>query len=212
VRRSTAFTLMEVLVVVGLIMVSVGTLGLVLQRPGEGVALQAGQAMLATLCTAARGRAAVAGAEARLVVAADPGDVAGRLRYLQIVHADPAGTDRWLAEGSGFVLPPGVYLVPPDAAAVPGEPGWPESRCSTALSPTADALTINGVAAGSFYSVSFTSRGTTRGGSLVLASGRVAEGAGGPRLAFSDPEQVRGVRLRTSGAVTSLDEAGALEP
>ncbi len=211
-RFAAGFTLVEMLVVVGIIMVVAGTLGLVLRAPGEGVALQAGQATLAALCTAARGRAAVTGAEARLVVSADPADAAGRLRYLQVVHADPAGSGHWLAEGGGWVLPAGIYVVPPTAAAVPGEPGWPEARCSTALAPAAETMTINGVAAGSFFSVAFTPRGTTRGGSVVLACGGVSEGAGGPRLAFGHPDRVRGVRLRVSGALTLIDEAAALDP
>ena len=211
-RATPGFTLVEVLVVVGIIMVAAATLGLVLRGPGEGVALQAGQATLAALCTAARARAAVTGAEARLVVSADPADAAGRLRYLQVVHADPAGSGRWLAEGGGWTLPAGIYVVPPTAAAVPGEPGWPEGRCSTALAPAAEAMTINGVAAGPFYSVSFTPRGTTRGGSVVLACGCVSEGAGGPRLVFGPADQVRGVRVRVSGALTLIDEAAALDP
>ena len=70
----------------------------------------------------------------------------------------------------------------------------------------------DGPAAGSFYSVSFTPRGTTRGGSVVLACGCVSEGAGGPRLVFGPADRVRGVRVRVSGALTLIDDAAALDP
>ncbi len=206
------FSLVELLVVIGLIALLAGSLGLALRRPGDGVALQAGQATLAAVCRAARTRAAATGEEVRLVVAVDPTDAASRLRYLQVVREDPVNPDHWLAEGAGFWLPPGVYVVPPRADAVPGDATWPETHCSTALTPTAQALSINGTAAGLFYSVPFTARGTTRGGNVVVTAGSVDAGADGPSLRFGQPDDVRGVRLRASGALTLLAGAGALDP
>ena len=203
------FTLIELLVVVALIAVLAGTLGLVLRNPGEAVVLQAAQGMLASLCSATRGRAALTQQNARLVVAADPTDPDCHLRYLQIVHEEMAGSGQWRAEGSGVFLPRGVYLVPPSPAAVPGNPTWPVSRRSTALSSAAQAMTINGVAAGLFYYVQFTSRGTTGGGNLVLTAGRTTSG---PALEFANPENLRGVLLRSSGACLLLNDAGAFAP
>ncbi len=206
------FTFVEVLVVVGLLAVLATTVGTLLTGPGDGVALQSGQATLAALCSAARSRAVAGGGETRLIVSADPADPAGWLRFLQVVRADPGGPDRWLAEGSGFTLPPGVYVVPPTADAVPGDPAWPEARCSTALSSPGETMTINGIVTGPWYVVAYTTRGTTRGGSLVVASGCVTPEAAGPRLVFVHPDQVRAVRLRPSGGLTLLDEPGDLDP
>jgi hypothetical protein len=109
-------------------------------------------------------------------------------------------------------LPRGVYLVPPSPAVVPGNPTWPASRRSTALSSAAQAMTINGVAAGLFYYVQFTSRGTTGGGNLVLTAGRTTSGPSGAALEFDNPENLRGVLLRSSGACTLLNDAGAFAP
>jgi prepilin-type N-terminal cleavage/methylation domain-containing protein len=206
------FSLIELLVVIGLIAFLAGSLGLALRRPGGGVALQAGQATLAAVCRAARVRAASTGDEVRLVVAVDPTDAAGRLRYLQVVHEDPANPDHWLAEGAGIWLPPGVYVVPPRADAVPGDATWPETHCSTALTPTAQALIINGAAASLFYSVSFTARGTTRGGTVLVTGGSMDAVADISSLRFGHPDDVRGVRLRASGALSLLAGAGALDP
>ena len=212
VRRKTAraVTLIELLVVVTLIAFLTGALGMALRHPGEAVALQAAQDTIAGLCRAARSRAVLTRQNARLVVAADPVDAGGYLRYLQVVHEDGAGSNRWQAEGAGIWLPRGVYLVPP--AAVPGQPAWPASRQSTALSSTAATLTIDGVAAGMFYYVQFTPRGTTRDGCLVLATRRAAAGASGPALIFDNPDNVRGVLLRSSGTLTLLEDAGAFAP
>ena len=211
-RSSRGFTLIELLVVVALIAVLAGVLGLALRHPGEAVVLQAAQGTLASLCSATRGRAALTRQNARLVAAADPADPECHLRYLQVVHEEAAGSGQWRAEGSGVFLPRGVYLVPPSPAVVPGNPTWPASRRSTALSSAAQAMTINGVAAGLFYYVQFTSRGTTGGGNLVLTAGRTTSGPSGAALEFANPESLRGVLLRSSGACTLLNDAGAFAP
>ena len=134
-RTDPAYTLIELLVVVALMSALAGAFGLALRSSGGGMSLQAAQATLASLCNAARGRAVLSGRSARLVVAADPSDVGCYLRYLQIVQEKEVGSDQWQAEGGGVYLPRGVYVVPAAAAAVPGNPAWPASPRSTALSP-----------------------------------------------------------------------------
>jgi len=136
-RQSRGFTLIELLAVVALIAVFSGVLGLALRHPGEAVVLQAAQGTLASLCSATRGQAALTQQNARLVIVVDPADPESHLRYLEIVHEEAAGSGQWRAEGGGVFLPRGVYLVPPSPAAVPGNPTWPASRRSTALSSAA---------------------------------------------------------------------------
>ena len=174
--------------------------------------MQAAQGTLASLCGAARARAALTGANVRLVVAADPADATCALRYWQIVQEDPATPGCWLAEGGGFWLPRGVYAVPPPAVPVPGNPAWPGTRRSTALSASAQAMTINHVSAGLFFYVQFTPRGTTGGGNLVLTAGRAASDPSGFPCLLDNPDGVRGVLLRSSGALTLLNDAGAFGP
>jgi len=207
-----AFTLIELLAVVALIAVLASVMGLALRHPGEAVVLQAAQGTLASLCNATRGRAALTRQNARLVIAADPADSECHLRYLQIVHEEANGSGQWRAEGGGVYLPRGVYVVPSTAAAVPGNPTWPASHRSTALSSAAQVMTINGVAAGSFYYVQFTSRGTTGGGNLVLTMGRTTSSASGVALEFDNPDNLRGVLLRSSGVLTLLNDARAFAP
>lgn len=211
-RPSRGFTLIELLTVVALIAVLASVMGLALRHPSESVSLQAAQGTLASLCRAARVEAALTRQNARFVVAADPVDPEKWLRYVQVVHQDPANPANWLAESEGVYLPRGVYVVPSSASAVPGNPSWPASRRSTALSSAAQTLTINGAAAGPFYPVQFTPRGTTGGGSLVLTAGRITAGPSGPALEFDNPDNLRGVLLRSSGALTLLNDASAFAP
>jgi hypothetical protein len=113
-----------------------------------------------------------------------------------------------MADGSGVMLPLDTGLVPPAGAEVPGCLTWPAARRSTALS-AAQTLTINGRPAGTWHAVQFTSRGTTGGGSLVLAN--TSPGATGVRE-FAHPDQIRGVLVRPSGALTLLNDPGAFGP
>jgi prepilin-type N-terminal cleavage/methylation domain-containing protein len=207
--HQAGFTLVELLVVIALIAMLVGGMGVALRNPDESVALQAAQGALTSLLNATRGRAASRQQNARLVIAADPADAESYLRRLQVVWLDPADPAGWLAASDGINLPRGVYVVPASVLAVPGNPAWPEPRRSTALPSSPLVMTINGVAAPESYFVSFTPRGTTGGGCVVLTVGRLRAAPAGPVLTLDDPDNVRGVLIRTSGALTLLNDAGA---
>jgi prepilin-type N-terminal cleavage/methylation domain-containing protein len=205
----TGFTLIELLVAIALIAMLVGGIGAALRNPDESVALQAAQGELTSLLNATRGRAASTRQNARLVISADPADAEKYLRRLQVVWQDPTNPAGWLADNDAISLPPGAYVVPSSVLAVPGNPAWPAERRSTALPASPQEMTINGVAASGSYYVSFTPRGTTGGGSVVLTIGRLRAGSPGPVLRLDDPDNVRGVLIRSSGALTLLNDAGA---
>ena len=207
--HQTGFTLIELLVVIALIAILVGGIGAALRNPSESVALQAAQGALTSLLNATRGRAASTQQNARLVISADPADAEKYLRHLQVVWQDPANPADWLADNDAISLPPGVYVVPSSVLAVPGNPAWPAARRSTALPALPQEMTINGVAAPESYYVSFTPRGTTGGGCVVLTVGRLRAGSPGPVLTLDDPGNLRGVLIRSSGALTLLNDAGA---
>lgn len=204
-----AFTLLELLVVMGLVALLAGMLGLAFRAPGGTTALQAAQATVAGLCGSTRACAALKGSDARLLVADDPGAAEDRLRWLIVVYEDPSAPGCWRSAGAGIRLPRDVFVVPPSPPTLPDGEVWPASRRSSALSTTAANLTIDGAAAGCFYHVNFTPRGTTGGGTLVLTIGRRGSGAG-PVL--DQPDFVRGVLLRPSGAFTLLDGPDAFGP
>ena len=203
------FTLIELLVVVALIASLAAGIGLALRQPGESVSLQSAQATLAGLLGAARGRAALTQQDVRCSIAADPADSGTYLRFIRVLEQDPSN---WLAKEDGFLLPAGVFVVPPAPAAVPGNTAWPSSRRSTALPSSAQSVTINGVAGSLCYCVQFTPRGTTGGGYLLLTAGHYLTGSPTPTLTLDDSDNVRGALLRATGALTFVNDAGALGP
>jgi type II secretory pathway pseudopilin PulG len=116
---SRAFTLVELLVVVGLIilLVSGGALALA-GRGGEGTALSNAQSLVSGLVGATRAQAALHQTNARLIVYAQipPGvtaDAGKYLRALQIVRQDPNGAPIWIAAGDPVTLPTPICVVPP---------------------------------------------------------------------------------------------------
>ena len=206
------FTLIELLIVIALMAMLAGGIGLAFRQPGGSVSLQSAQAALCGLLGAARGRAALSQQDARCAVAADPADPATYLRFVRVVGQDPANPANWLGEEDGIWLPSGVYVVPPALTAVPGNPAWPASRRSTALQSTAQVMTINGIAGIPCFCVQFTPRGTTGGGYLLVTAGHFTSGSGAPALTLGDPDNLRGVLLRSTGALTLVNDAGAFAP
>jgi hypothetical protein len=73
-------------------------------------------------------------------------------------------------------------------------------------------VTINGVSAGLWYCVQFTPRGTTGGGYLLLTAGHFTAGSPAPALIMDDSDNLRGVLIRSLGALTLINDAGAFGP
>jgi type II secretory pathway pseudopilin PulG len=120
-RSPRAFTLVELLVVIGMIIILVGGAALALGgRGGEGVALTNAQSLVAGLVGATRAQAALHQTRARLIIYAQmpPGanaDAAKYLRALQIVREETlaTGTTIWVASGDPVTLPTPICVVPP---------------------------------------------------------------------------------------------------
>lgn len=120
-RLAGAFTLVEVLVVIGLIVILVGGIAIALGgRGGEGAALSNAQSLVAGLVGTTRAQAALHQTDARLVVYAQvppapTADAAKYLRALQVVRREtlPSGADVWVAAGDPVTLPTPICVVPP---------------------------------------------------------------------------------------------------
>lgn len=118
-REARAFTLIELMVVMGVIVVVVGGFALALAgRGGEGVALANAQSLVSSLVGATRAQAALHQTNARLIVYAQmppSGDAAKYLRSLQVLRQEtlPTGASVWVAVGDPVNLPTPVCVVPP---------------------------------------------------------------------------------------------------
>jgi prepilin-type N-terminal cleavage/methylation domain-containing protein len=116
-RRFHGFSLLELLVVIGLIAALSATVFQGLAGGGREAAMRSSQALLANLVTAARVKAAATGCKTRLLVNVDP---AVPDRYLRVVvlqmgrqvGPSPANWDTF----QRLSLPSGVFVVPASLA------------------------------------------------------------------------------------------------
>ncbi|MSU70660.1 MAG: prepilin-type N-terminal cleavage/methylation domain-containing protein [Opitutaceae bacterium] len=199
------FTLIELLLVLGLLVVLAGGLGLALQDGDRSIALHSAQNMLASSLTLARGRAALAGRNAALLVQADPTDRENYLHRLIVAVRNPADTI-WVPADTWVLLPAGVYVLPPTSpAGALSAPGvdWSGLRSSALTTSTefVDSLAC--------YALSFTPRGTVSGGGdIVLATAVRLPPAADVPIQFAHADAVRGVSVSSYGIATLINDRG----
>jgi len=213
-----AFTLLEVLVVVGLIALLAGGLGLALGDTG-GNSLATAQTTLATMVGTARAQAAVQQTETILAIYATRppgGDAQKYLRLLQVFRNNRPGVTPpvWVPAGAPVSLPRGVYMVPTTTTGLLAAGiVWPTNPplVSTLRGPIGlaqPAGTPFGTGATAFV-VEFSPDGTiAQVGNLTharLVLGTAALANNIPQ--FNNNAAVRGVILRPTGAVTFVNQA-----
>jgi type II secretory pathway pseudopilin PulG len=217
-RVARAFTLLELLVVVGLIaafsLVLLTSLG-----STRGAALQAAQGTLANLLVAARTQAAASGESSRLLIQFDAASGTAPTRFLRhlVLQVQVRGT--WQSVTDAF-LPEGTYLMPGNFSLPAGllaatDAPWTRSDGS-ALRSTALRISnlseesIEGGVVEQWLSIPFAAAGTTSAsGDLVIAAGRPrapgSYAAGGSPIELTHPEQVRGLTLSAYGVATLIN-------
>jgi type II secretory pathway pseudopilin PulG len=216
--RPRAFTLVELLVVVGLIALMVGAIGLALGDPG-GNSLASAQKSIASLVGAARARAAVGQTETILAIYGTrppQGDREKILRQLQIFeNSNPGSTSpTWVPVGNPISLPPGVYVVPQATTGFLAQGTiWPTNPpllsslrgpinlgqpAGTPFGTPATAYVMDFLPDGTITQV-----GTQTHARLVVATATLVNNV----PAFNNAQAVRGVLIRPTGAVTFVNDA-----
>lgn len=234
--RWRAFTLVELLVVIGLIVILAGMGALALAgRGGEGAALANAQKIVAGLIGTTRAQAALHQTRARLAIYAQmptSGEAAKYLRTLVVLREDPPDSNRYVAVASPITLPTPVCVVPP--APVPSNhlgPGvvW-NNNIQTGPVSTLQALngfSYRGASAGNvlqFFGrqgqsgrilhLDFDSNGSVIAPVAGGATGNVLKIAlttavlsGNALPTFNNASGVRGLFIRRSGAISLVDTA-----
>jgi prepilin-type N-terminal cleavage/methylation domain-containing protein len=228
-KTSRGFTLLELLVVIGLIAGMSFFVLSGLTGGGATAALQSGQATLTNLITAARTKAPATGHKTRLLVNNDAGAPDRYLRLIVLQLARQAGSSPADWDTITTVsLPEGVFVVPASlsqTAGLVGNPGeW--KKVSDPAADLVSDLFNNQVlvaplegdpSAQTWTGVAFTPNGTlaTLGGgqppkgALVIALGvRRPPGsylAGESPVQLTNPQAVRGLQLSAYGVPAQLE-------
>ena len=222
-----AFTLLELLIVVGLIGVLVGGVSLAL-GDSSGRSLATAQQQLASLVGQARANAAIGQTETRLLfygVRPPLGDAARFLRQVQLVRAVvPGSATTWEPVGPALTLPRGIYIVPPVITGfLANGVIWPTNPAprSTLNSIAPFTLTVNNTplipAFGTSYWIEFLPNGSLRADTQLLGGQpypKLVVATASPSATnlplFNNPGAVRGLIIRpATGAVTYVNEAAS---
>ncbi|MBI2515403.1 MAG: hypothetical protein HYV95_00670 [Opitutae bacterium] len=217
-RRSiAAYTLLELLVVVGLVAGLSFFLVGGLRGGGRSVALQSGQSTLANLVTAARTKAMASGQSARILVHVDPGSADASTRYLRylVLQVQAGGVWQPVPVAEAYLLE-GVFVVPGNFANMPAGlfaadtvTPWTKSdgsplRSTALRTASITSEIINSTAAEQWVSITFAAAGTTaQSGDLILALGKIrppgSSAPGDAPVELENPEEVRGLALSAYG-------------
>lgn len=203
---TSAFSLIELLALLGVVALLGSSLGLALSGDNVGRSLQEAQALLSANLTAARTHAALSRRATRVLVFTreDRGRIADDVawRYLELVNENEAG--EWEAVGVGSCLPKRIRLVPKTMpTTVPGVT-WSATALSSLPGEVELRIRRHGrVESVSCLYVEFTPLGNTSVATLVVSPARRLSDKAGP-LVYDRPEAVRGVKLSQYGAQTLL--------
>ncbi len=233
-RGHAAFTLIELMMVIGIIVLLVAGGAIAISgRGGDGAALANSQSIVTGMVGATRAQAALHQTTARLIVYAQlppSGDAAKYLRALQVVRLDTLANGRtaWVAAGDPVTLPTPICVVPPSPV--------PRNHLGTgvtwnnnaAIGPVSTLLTETGFSyrgqtnataaqffgrqgqSGRIYYLAFGPDGTvasnTSGNPTKIAlTTAVLSGNAPPQ--FNNASTVRGLFVRRSGSISTVDSA-----
>jgi prepilin-type N-terminal cleavage/methylation domain-containing protein len=219
-RARRAFTLVELMIVIGLIALLLGAVGLSLSGPGVST-LASAQNTLAALVATARAQAAVKQKETLILIYGTRppnGDVGKYLRYIRVVIAPDSAvttaTTRWEPIGTPVLLPSGVCVVPPSTSGLLATGViWPTNPApvSSFINLTASRKIIlnepAASAADTYFELKITPEGIISPAAAKLAVATTTVTNGLPQ--FTNAGAVRGLAFRTSGAVTRVNEPGS---
>ena len=105
-----SFTLIELVVVCGLIIILVSVIGIDLSNRRVDLRIKAGQQLVSSMLMATRNQAILKHTNARLIIHYNPSVPDKYLRQMGIIYEETPDSDRWRSLNAGSSLPSGVYF------------------------------------------------------------------------------------------------------
>lgn len=214
--KKSAFTLVELLVVISIILIA-SSIIFIGGTGGDGAKLSSSQRIVSGIAQGARGQAILKNAKTRLIIYSDATsnqDDEKKLRYFGIVYEateTPAPND-WIAATQGTYLPEGIYFN--KALSISND--WTESTMDINY-PRQSAQTQG--SGEEYYYYEFNSNGTMSSSPvdftndwLVLQAGTLKPNEGGTlEVTFDEPEK-QGLKtaliFRRTGTTTPVNDPG----
>ena len=210
-----AFTLVELLAVIGIIAVMATVIGVSLTGGNATASLGTSQRVGASIFQSARSIAVLKQTPTKVLIYGDNGggsDTGKYLRFMQVVYEDPESPGTWIAANTGTYLPQGVYYIPSNISNgyIDIEGGGtmvksdPTTTFTSPVKPNENSTANIGFEA---YEYTFDSNGLSDGSAgdqIVFAAGRVTGPPQGglPQLSFDNEYAVVGFYLRRLGSVS----------
>jgi len=210
-----AFTLVELLVVIGLIVLLAGGIGVALSGGNKSTALQSAQGSLASALSMARAQAALTGYDAAVAVntGATSTNSDRYLRYYVVIVKDSTGA--WNTTGEGEYLPSGVYFVPkvtPSSSAVLDSSinfnGLKSDGFDGEITKTINDINSTWLVVGISplgRRVNASSSGSPGLGCIMLATGEAQPPGSTPPFKYNNAYNVRGYFLSQYGVGASVN-------
>lgn len=220
--RVRGFTLLELLVVVGLIAALSTILIKSIGNGGKSFSLKSAQSIMTGLVGVARSNAMASGRASRILTHVDPANFGEPSRYLRYLVVQLQGVDGNWATLAQVYLPDGVYVVPGSSTTLPAglfstASGVPWTRADdTPLRSTALRAAqirpeiIGGNPSELWCGIVFSSTATTfESGDIVFARGHPRQpgsyAEGESPVELENPADVRGVTLSNYGVPALID-------
>lgn len=202
-HSNRAFSLLELIVVVGLVAVIAAFASRAFSGSGAGEIRQA-ESSVAGLLRSARSTAIRESRPARLVINLDSSDVEIRLATMAVIVSN--GSGGWNLSGDLVPLPKGIRVVPNSSIPTAASVDWPANAVSRWSGTVARP---NGMLPdGNYGYVEFFATGNTQAVSPKVVVSPVRWSSTG--FEFFLPEQVRCLLVRTSGSMTSLQDVSSI--